>query len=207
MDNNRGKVHFVEVDKNSEHQRIDNFLLRYLHKAPKTHIYKIIRKGEVRVNKKRIKPVYKLVIGDLIRIPPVQVNEKILHTPSSSLIKIIKNSILFENKQLLVINKPSGLAVHGGSGVNHGLIESLRFIYPDEKFLELVHRLDRDTSGCILIAKQRSALISLQNQLRERTTDKRYLALTCGQWNSGKRLIEVPLQKYTLKSGELVLRT
>jgi len=206
MDNNRGKVHFVEVDENMEKQRIDNFLSRYLHQVPKTHIYKIIRKGEVRVNKKRIKPVYKLLLGDVIRIPPVQVNEKVSHTPSSSLIKLIKNSILFENKQLMVVNKPSGLAVHGGSGINHGLIESLRYIYPDEKFLELVHRLDRDTSGCILIAKQRTALISLQNQLRERTTDKRYLALTCGQWSSGERIVDIPLQKNTLKSGERIVR-
>jgi len=206
MNNNSGKVHFVEVDENMEKQRIDNFLSRYLHKVPKTHIYKIIRKGEVRVNKKRIKPVYKLLLGDVIRIPPVHVNEKISHTPSSSLIELIKNSILFENKQLMVINKPSGLAVHGGSGINHGLIETLRFIYPDEKFLELVHRLDRDTSGCILIAKQRSALTSLQNQLRERTTDKRYFALTCGQWASGEHIIEAPLQKFTLKSGERMVK-
>jgi 23S rRNA pseudouridine955/2504/2580 synthase len=206
MDNHKGKVHFVEVDENMEKQRIDNFLSRYLHQVPKTHIYKIIRKGEVRVNKKRIKPVYKLLLGDVIRIPPVQVNEKVSHTPSSSLIKLIKNSILFENTQLMVVNKPSGLAVHGGSGINHGLIESLRFIYPDENFLELVHRLDRDTSGCILIAKKRTALISLQNQLRERTTDKRYLALTCGKWNSGERIVDVALQKNTLKSGERIVR-
>jgi 23S rRNA pseudouridine955/2504/2580 synthase len=206
MDNNTGKVHFVEVDENMEHQRIDNFLSRYLHQVPKTHIYKIIRKGEVRVNKKRIKPVYKLVIGDLIRIPPVKTEEKITHTPSTSLVKLITNSILFENNQLLVINKPSGLAVHGGSGINHGLIETLRFMYPQQKFLELVHRLDRDTSGCILIAKQRTALMSLHKQLRLRESDKRYLALTCGQWNSGERLVDAPLQKNTLKSGERIVR-
>jgi len=206
MDNNRGKVHFVEVDENMEKQRIDNFLLHYFHKVPKTHIYKIIRKGEVRVNKKRVKPVYKLLLGDVIRIPPVKVSEKVLHTPSSKFVKLIQNSILFENDYLMVVNKPSGLAVHGGSGINHGLIETLRFIFPDEKFLELVHRLDRDTSGCILIAKKRVALTSLQNQLRERTTDKRYLALTCGQWSSAKRIVEAPLQKNTLKSGERIVR-
>ncbi len=202
MENNTNKVHFIEVDANMEHQRIDNFLLRYLHKVPKTHIYKIIRKGEVRVNKKRIKPVYKLVCGDNIRIPPVKTAEKTKHTPSSSLVNVIKNAILFENKQLLVINKPSGLAVHGGSGINHGLIETLRYMYPEQSFLELVHRLDRDTSGCILIAKQRTALISLHKQLRLRESDKRYLALCCGKWGAGERVIDAPLLKNTLKSGE-----
>ncbi|MFK5984459.1 MAG: RluA family pseudouridine synthase [Pseudomonadota bacterium] len=202
MEKVTAKVHFIEVDENMENQRIDNFLCRYLHKVPKTHIYKIIRKGEVRVNKKRIKPVYKLVCGDRIRIPPVKTAEKTTHTPSSSLIDLIKNSILFENKQLLVVNKPSGLAVHGGSGINHGLIETLRYMYPEQSFLELVHRLDRDTSGCILIAKQRSALVSLHKQLRMRESDKRYLALCCGGWNSAEKVIDAPLLKNTLKSGE-----
>jgi len=200
------KVHFVEVDEDMQHQRIDNFLFHYFHKVPKTHVYKIIRKGEVRVNKKRIKPVYKLACGDLIRIPPIQTTEKTKHTPSTSLVKLIENSILFENNELLVVNKPSGLAVHGGSGINHGLIETLRFMFPDQKFLELVHRLDRDTSGCILIAKQRKALLSLHKQLRERESDKRYLALVCGTWNKGDKLVEAPLLKNTLKSGERMVR-
>lgn len=201
-------VQFVEIDENNEQQRIDNFLKSKLKGVPKSLIYKVIRKGEVRINKKRIKPEYKLQIGDLIRIPPIRVSEQDTDVPSVNLNKVsnIESAILFEDNHLLVINKPSGLAVHGGSGLSFGLIEGLRALRPQEKFLELVHRIDRDTSGCILVAKKRSALKHLQAQLRERTMIKQYLALVRGQWESGCNRVEAPLLKNTLKSGERVVR-
>ncbi len=165
----------------------------------------MIRKGEVRVNKKRIKPVYKLACGDIVRIPPVVRASQKQHKISARLLDLVHASILFENSHLLVVNKPAGLAVHGGSGVHYGLIEVLRQLYPQQGFLELVHRLDRETSGCILIAKKRSALTHLHQQLRERQSDKRYLALACGYWQGAQRQVDLPLLKNTLKSGERIV--
>jgi len=200
--NEQNKVRLIEINENQLAQRIDNYLLRLLSGVPKTHIYKIIRKGEVRVNKKRIKPTYKLQIGDIVRVPPIRTAQKMEVNVQQPLIAFLETSILFENEQLMVINKPSGLAVHGGSGISYGLIEAVRKMRPDEKFLELVHRLDRDTSGCILIAKKRIVLNSLHQQLRDRQSDKRYLGLVCGYWKGGERKIDAPLKKNTLKSGE-----
>jgi len=202
---NQNKVRFAEINDNNLEQRIDNYLLRELNGVPKTHIYKIIRKGEVRVNKKRIKPTYKLQLGDIVRIPPVKTVQKMEVKVDQPLISYLEQTILFESKQLLVINKPSGLAVHGGSGISYGLIEAVRLMRPQDKFLELVHRLDRDTSGCILIAKKKQVLNSLHQQLRERSSDKRYLGLLCGNWNGGERVVDVPLKKNTLKSGERIV--
>ncbi|MCU7939013.1 MAG: 23S rRNA pseudouridine(955/2504/2580) synthase RluC [gamma proteobacterium symbiont of Bathyaustriella thionipta] len=200
-------VKFVEVNEQNAGQRIDNFLLNQLKGVPKGHIYKIIRKGEVRVNKGRIKQTYKLQYGDRVRIPPVSLAEKkALPAPGRSLLSLIENSIIFEDSSILAINKPSGVAVHGGSGVSYGIIEAIRALKPEEKFLELIHRLDKDTSGCLLIAKKRSALIGVQDLLRNRQTDKRYLALLCGSPDFKKQKVTVPLLREVLKSGERFVR-
>ncbi len=196
-------VSFVEVTDAHAGQRIDNFLLRHLKGVPKSKIYRIVRKGEVRVNKGRVKAEYKLCEGDVIRVPPVRVaEEKARQGVSESLHQLLTSSILFEDDRLMVINKPSGLAVHGGSGINQGLIEALRVMRPELRFLELVHRLDRDTSGCIMIAKKRSMLRYLHEQLRTGKVDKRYLALVAGRWPNRRKVVTAPLLKNTLRSGE-----
>ncbi len=200
-------VKFVEIDAANAGQRIDNFLLSQLKGVPKGHIYKIIRKGEVRVNKGRIKQTYKLCYGDRVRIPPVSLlTTKVLPAPGRSLLKLIEKSIIFEDSNLLAINKPSGVAVHGGSGVSYGIIEAIRALKTEEKFLELIHRLDKDTSGCLLIAKKRSALIAIQDLLRNRQTDKRYLALLCGSIDFDRKKVTAPLLREQLKSGERLVR-
>jgi 23S rRNA pseudouridine955/2504/2580 synthase len=195
------------VGEESSGQRIDNFLLKELKGVPKSRVYRILRKGEVRVNKGRIKPEYRLKIGDKVRIPPVRVSEKPAPAnPGQRLQRLLEQGILYEDKALLVLNKPSGLAVHGGSGVSFGVIEALRAMRPEAHFLELAHRLDRDTSGCLVIAKKRSALRAFQQLLREDGMEKVYLALVKGRWQGGKRRIEAPLRKNTLRSGERVVR-
>ncbi len=200
-------VHFVEIDAHNAGQRIDNFLFNRLKSVPKGHIYKIIRKGEVRVNKGRIKQTYKLQFGDQVRIPPITLSEKkSLPAPGRSLLALLEQSILYEDKGLLAINKPSGVAVHGGSGVSYGIIEALRALRPEQKFLELIHRLDKDTSGCLLIAKKRSVLTGIQDLLRERKTDKRYLALVCGKTAFKNKKVTAPLLREALKSGERFVR-
>lgn len=202
--NTRPKVQFVTVSEKNEFQRIDNFLLGYLKGIPKSKIYSLIRKGELRINKKRCKPETKLVLGDLVRIPPVYGAEyggapsKVSH----SLLDFLETAILFENEHLLVVNKPSGLAVHGGSGVNVGLIEALRKKYPATQFLELVHRIDKDTSGCILVAKKRSALRFFHEQFRNNEVSKTYHLAVHGQWSASKKRVDAPLQRTELKSGE-----
>lgn len=200
-------VHFQTVESGYEEQRIDNYLLAQLKGVPKSLVYRILRKGEVRVNKKRVKPEYKLQVGDVIRIPPVRIAEA-NPLPSAKLdqVQALQHQILYEDDVLMVMNKPAGLAVHGGSGLQFGLIESLRSLRPDAKQMELVHRLDRETSGCILIAKRRSALRSLHEQLRNKTMDKQYLALVRGHWQKHVKFIAAPLLKNTLKSGERVVR-
>ena len=197
------QVQFIEAEPDLAGQRIDNFLRTQLKGVPKSLIYRILRKGEVRVNKKRVKPEYKLQPGDVIRIPPVKVSEK-PEAPSPKLNKIasLEEHILFEDDHLIVFNKPSGLAVHGGSGLSFGLIEGLRALRPQAKFMELVHRLDRDTSGCILVAKKRSALRHMHEQLREGKMDKRYQALVSGAWPENRFKVKAPLQKNVLQSGE-----
>ena len=200
-------VRFLRIDASAEGQRVDNFLLRELKGVPKSHIYRLLRKGEVRVNKGRIKPEYKLQAGDELRVPPIRMAEPDAPpTVSRGLGEHLESAILFEDDALLVVNKPSGLAVHGGSGVSFGLIEALRALRPQAKFLELVHRLDRDTSGCIMVAKKRSALLKLHEALRGDGVDKRYLALVAGEWPAHKGRVEAPLEKNTLRSGERVVR-
>jgi len=164
------KVQFVTIDDNHAGQRIDNFLVTFLKGVPKSRVYRILRKGEVRVNKKRVKPVYRLADGDIVRVPPVRMDdEKELPNVKLEKVATLEQNIIYEDNYLIVMNKPSGIAVHGGSGLKFGLIEGLRALRPDAKALELVHRLDRDTSGCILIAKRRSTLRALHEQLREKT--------------------------------------
>lgn len=202
------QVQFVTIDGDEAGQRIDNFLLARLKGVPKSMIYRIIRKGEVRVNKGRIKPEYKLAAGDSIRIPPVRVAEKEEHAVSPKLEKVsaLAECILYEDEHVMLINKPSGTAVHGGSGLSFGVIEGLRALRPEARFLELVHRLDRDTSGVLLIAKKRSALRSLHEQLRLKQMQKDYLALVRGQWQSHTKVVQAPLLKNILQSGERVVK-
>lgn len=203
------QVRLVTIDEDNVGQRIDNFLLSKLKGVPKSMIYRIVRKGEVRVNKKRIKPEYKLAEGDQVRIPPVRVSEENYRTaPSANLERVsrLEDRILFEDKHILVLNKPAGIAVHGGSGVDYGVIEALRSLRAQQKFLELVHRLDKDTSGVLLVAKKRSALKHLHDQLRHKQMQKDYQALVRGEWQKHDKVVKAPLLKLTLKSGERIVR-
>jgi len=195
------QVKLVEVDEESAGQRLDNFLIRQLKGVPKTHVYRIIRSGEVRVNKGRAAADTRVAAGDMVRLPPVRVSEKIaekLDKPAPAR----EFPILLEDEHLIAIDKPAGVAVHGGSGVSFGVIEQLRQARPGAKLLELVHRLDRETSGILLVAKKRSALLKLQDQFRERETGKTYLALVVGAWPANKKVVDVPLHKYLQADGE-----
>jgi 23S rRNA pseudouridine955/2504/2580 synthase len=189
------QVVFKTVDEFSQAQRLDNYLLKILKGVPKSHIYRLVRKGEVRVNKGRKKVDYKLEVGDIVRIPPVRMTQNPLSKPSNELKEILKSAILYEDKGLLVLNKPSGLAVHSGSGVSIGVIEALRamFVTP----VELVHRLDRATSGVLLIAKKRSVLKDLHSQLNEHQMEKRYTALLKGIWSKKRHTIDAPLYQHS----------
>lgn len=202
------KVRFLEVDADTAGQRVDNFLSARLKGVPKSLIYRVLRKGEVRVNKGRVKPEYKLQAGDVVRVPPIRVAAKTeLLKPSESLTQLLANAVLYEDRDLLVVNKPSGLAVHGGSGVQLGLIESLRQIREQDRFLELIHRLDKDTSGCVMVAKSRRCLRHMQQLLRERgSINKVYQALVVGRWPKRRKQIAVPLLKSQLANGERIVR-
>ena len=204
MNSTNQQVRLLVIDAEQEGQRIDNFLKTQLKGVPKSLIYRIVRKGEVRVNKKRIKPEYKLEIGDEVRIPPVRVAEE--NALPSAKLSSIQAQILYEDEALIVLNKPAGMAVHGGSGLSFGVIEGLRALRPESRFLELVHRLDRDTSGCLLVAKKRSALRSLHEQLRLKSMRKQYAALVRGQWQNHVKVVNAPLLKNVLQSGERIVR-
>jgi 23S rRNA pseudouridine955/2504/2580 synthase len=191
------QAQFVTITEEEAGQRIDNYLLRICKGVPKSHVYRILRSGEVRVNKGRIDQLYRLIQGDVVRIPPIRLAEKPEnHVPAAEF------KIIFEDTHLLVIDKPAGVAVHGGSGVSFGVIEQLRASRPDAKFLELVHRLDRETSGLLLLAKKRSALTHLHEQMRDGMTDKRYLTMVAGDWKNARQHIKLPLHKYTTAEGE-----
>lgn len=192
-------VTFLTIDESGEAQRIDNFLFRHLKGVPKSHIYRILR-GEVRVNKKRVDQTYRLQMGDVLRIPPIRVAQK--EELTEVYIPALELPILYEDDALLVINKPAGLAVHGGSGVSFGVIEQMRRARPQAKFLELVHRLDRETSGVLLLAKKRSALTAMHEIMREGNSDKRYLTLVLGQWHNLKQHVKLPLHKFDTPQGE-----
>ncbi len=200
-------VRFIEVSEEFAGQRLDNFLQREVKGVPKTRLYRAVRKGEIRVNKGRVKADYRIQNGDCVRIPPLRVAERdeLTHVPQRWA-RLLDHALVYEDKHLWVINKPSGLAVHGGSGLNFGLIECLRLLHSEARYLELVHRLDRDTSGCIMIARRASALKDLHRQLREDRINKRYLTLVEGRWSSKRSFVEAPLQKNTVKSGERIVR-
>lgn len=209
-------VRFITVDEESAGQRLDNFLMRHLKGVPKTHIYRIIRSGEVRINKGRCGADTRVNIGDLIRVPPIRMShtasgifhmngdnaeQGLIHPPARDF------EVIFEDDDFIAIDKPAGVAVHGGSGVSFGVIEQLRRARPQAKFLELVHRLDRETSGILLIAKKRRALLNLQEQFKSRETGKTYLALVLGAWPANKnQTIDTPLRKYLLPDGERRVR-
>jgi 23S rRNA pseudouridine955/2504/2580 synthase len=203
----RQGVRKVVVDEDNAGQRVDNYLMAQIRDLPRSIVYRIIRKGEVRVNKGRVKPDTRLNTGDEVRIPPVTRKEKPAQVvPGSRVQGVMEDAIVFENDQMLVVNKPSGIAVHGGSGLDFGLIEVLRAARPQSKFLELVHRLDRDTSGLIMVAKKRSALRFLQDELRQKRVRKRYHALVSGQWSEQATRVNEPLLRFELKSGERRVR-
>jgi 23S rRNA pseudouridine955/2504/2580 synthase len=183
-------------------QRVDNFLRSELKGAPKSLIYRILRTGEVRVNKGRAKPETRLAAGDVIRIPPLRLSEERPKRVGDALKATLEQAIVYQDEDLLVLNKPSGLAVHAGSGVNVGVIEALRAMYPDEKGLELAHRLDRETSGVLVLAKTRAALTVLHEQLRGDEVTKTYLALVQGRWPKSLREVDAPLEKNALRGGE-----
>ncbi len=197
-------VRHVVIESDRDGQRVDNFLLGQFKGVPKSFVYRILRRGEVRANGKRIKPEYRLRAGDELRLPPVKVEEAPVIAPSENLdiVKNLTSSVIYETPEMIVINKPAGVAVHGGSGVDYGVIEALRSGRSDLHYLELVHRLDRDTSGCLMIAKKRSALRCLHEQLRLKTMHKHYWALVHGIWPQRISVVNEPLLKNVLKSGE-----
>lgn len=202
------KVQQLSIEAESAGQRLDNFLVTYLKGVPKTRIYRIIRKGEVRINKGRIKPDYRLVAGDVLRIPPIRQGEErsaIELSQNDAFARSILDHILYEDEGLLVINKPAGIAVHGGSGLSFGVIEAVRYLRNAEKNLELVHRLDKDTSGCLMIAKRRSTLRAIHAQLQAGSLEKVYWALVKGRWQGGAS-VAVPLKKNQLSSGERIVK-
>lgn len=200
-------VQFVTITDDQDGQRLDNFLKTRLKGVPKSKLYRIIRKGEVRINKKRAKPDSRVQANDIVRIPPVRVAEKEAQPlVGDRILSLIAERILYEDEGLIVLNKPSGIAVHGGSGLSFGVIEALRQMRPESTFLELVHRLDRDTSGCLMIAKKRSVLKRLHAHLREGGLDKTYCALVVGRWKGRQHRVDSPLQKFHLPSGERVVK-
>jgi len=207
QDSDRPKVRFVEIFEEDSGQRLDNFLITKLKGVPKTRIYRIIRKGEVRVNKGRIDNKYRLKAGDVVRIPPVRVAERNNEIDLQPTLKhSLENDIIYEDDVMMVLNKPSGFAVHGGSGISSGVIEALRAIRPDARFLELAHRIDKATSGCLLIAKKRSTLKALHDIFRENAVKKTYLALLVGQWERKRLLVTAPLLRSTGKGGERMVK-
>ena len=197
-DLSKARATLLEVGEESVAQRIDNFLLRRLKGVPKSHVYRVLRSGQVRVNSGRVKPDYRLRAGDRVRLPPVRVAT----APAKPAPKPLPLPVVYEDSALLVIDKPSGIAVHGGSGVSYGVIESLRAERPHAKALELAHRLDRDTSGLLVVAKKRSALTGLHRMLREGEVRKLYAAVVRGRWSGGAREIREPLHKFVTAGGE-----
>lgn len=204
---NRAESIIIEPENHG--QRIDNFLFTRLKGVPKSRLYRALRQGEFRVNKKRISASYKLAVGDVIRIPPLRfaaTQKSPVRLPEGKVLQQLQESIIYEDKDFIFLNKPAGIAVHGGSGIHYGVIEGFRQLRPNAKFLELVHRLDRDTTGCLLIAKKSSVLKELHQLLVNRQVEKHYLALLAGQWQGGERRIKAALQKNTLSSGERIVR-
>ncbi|HEY2865389.1 MAG TPA: RluA family pseudouridine synthase [Casimicrobiaceae bacterium] len=204
-DLSKDAVNRLAVGEAGAGQRVDNFLVRVLKGVPKSHIYRILRSGEVRVNRKRVQPDTRLAVGDELRIPPIRVAEQSA-ARSAARPRPVDPPVLYEDDALIAIDKPAGLAVHGGSGVAYGLIEGLRAARPQAKFLELVHRLDRGTSGVLLVAKKRAALVALHAALREGRVDKRYFVLVGGNWRDAKRQVDLPLTRFVTGAGERRVR-
>ena len=205
-DNPSKQVRFLDVAEEEAGQRLDNYLLRHTEGVPKTRVYRAIRKGEVRVNKGRSKPEYRMQVGDMVRVPPwAELDTPPTATPSKLWEKRIRAAVLLDHPDFLAINKPTGLAVHGGSGVRLGLIESLRTLFSECRYLELVHRLDRDTSGVVLVAKNAVTLRALHDQLRNDQVDKRYAALVAGKWPAYQKSVSAPLAKRHTPSGERIV--
>jgi len=194
---NKPRARTVEVGEEAAAQRIDNFLLRHLKGVPKSHVYRVLRSGEVRVNSGRVKPEYRLQLGDRVRVPPIRMSQ--ITKPAA---KPLEFEVIYEDAALLVVNKPAGVAVHGGSGVSFGVIESLRASRPQAKVLELAHRLDRDTSGLLIVAKKRSALVELHRMLRDGEIEKVYLTVAKGHWEGKARDLRDSLHKYVNAKGE-----
>jgi 23S rRNA pseudouridine955/2504/2580 synthase len=191
-------VKLVEIGPETSGQRVDNFLLKVCKGVPKSHVYRILRSGEVRVNSGRVDATYRLKDGDRVRIPPLRLGEK----AAGPKVPKVDLPLVYEDEGLIAANKPAGLAVHGGSGISHGVIEQLRAARPTAKFLELVHRLDRDTSGLLLLAKKRSVLTAMHELIRSGQMDKRYLVLVQGRWAAGKQHVKLKLQRYVTGAGE-----
>lgn len=200
-------VQLITIDEDRDGQRVDNFLLYFLKGVPKSWVYRVIRKGEVRVNGKRVKPLTHLNTGDVVRIPPVRTAVRAADAEiSTSMEQLLTQAVLMEDDAMMIINKPSGLAVHGGSGVSLGLIESVRQMRDDIRYIELVHRLDKDTSGCVMLAKKRGALKQLQNDIKQKVVRKNYLCLVAGRWPADCDRVTAPLEKYALPSGERMVQ-
>lgn len=198
----KNSVTFFTVDESCEGQRIDNFLARHLKGVPKSHLYRILRAGEVRVDKKRVDATHRLQLGETVRIPPVRVAAPEARVGVAPLEIRLAGAVIYEDDAMLALDKPAGMAVHGGSGISRGVIEQLRLERPLAKFLELAHRLDRETSGVLLVGKKRSALTKLHNMMRENRMRKRYVMLVKGKWQDQKRKVVLPLVKTNLASGE-----
>jgi len=208
-DDIRNKVIYETVDESSDGQKIDNFLIKFLKNVPKSHIYKILRSGQVRVNKKRVRTAFKLSLNDSVRIPPVDFLRKksvSINKINSDQFKIIEENILLEDDFIMVLNKPSGTAVHGGSGLSFGIIELVRNWRPDHKFFELVHRIDKDTSGALLIAKKRSALVGIHKQMREKKVHKKYQVVVKGIWKEKQKIVDLNLLKTSADNGQQKVR-
>jgi len=198
------EVRHVEIDSETEGQRIDNFLVRALKGVPKSHIYRLLRSGQVRVNGKRVDQMYRLAVGDSVRIPPVRVSQSATqprHVPVGTPLPVV-----FEDDALLIVDKPAGQAVHGGSGVSYGVIEQLRVQRPEIRLLELAHRLDRETSGLLIVAKKRAALAVLHEMMREGRVEKHYITMVAGHWRNERQHIKQPLYKYLTPEGERRVR-
>ncbi len=202
------KVQYLTLPDDRINQRLDNLLFGIIKGLPRTRIYRLLRKGEIRINKKRVKPDYKIQEGDILRLPPIRLTstQPTCIDRDQPFMKQLKRCILKEKKNWLVINKPTGLAVHGGSGLNYGVIEALRALYPDWPFLELVHRLDRETSGVLLLARRRSSLRFFHQQLRERKMHKKYLCVVHGKWPEQLTEIDAALEKIEARGGQRLMR-
>lgn len=196
----------AKITENEAGQRVDNYLLRHFKGVPRSHIYRILRKGEVRINKKRIKPAYKLLAGDEIRLPPVRYSSSGPRRPPDEVVQRIESRIVYDDDRVIIVNKPSGLAVHAGSGVDYGVIDAMQLLSKGADEVFLVHRLDRETSGCLLIARDRPAMLYLQQALKKGEISKHYSTLLKGRWGQGRKVIELPLLRNKIQGGERLVQ-